>query len=187
VWPVLARRGHRLECLEVPFRDPYTALLDVVAAAEAAGTDPADEDRADPGRLAVVHYGRTVTGAAVLRAEQVRLTLRAVLRSVMKRYDLLAMATVPIEPFDVGAIGPPGAADPADLRWLAWSPASYPFNLTGQPALSLPVGRTPAGLPVGLQLVGPLGGDDLVLAVARRLEAELEPLPAAPARIEGMT
>jgi aspartyl-tRNA(Asn)/glutamyl-tRNA(Gln) amidotransferase subunit A len=175
VWPVLTAQGHRVECIDVPFPDPYPALVDLLAAAEAAGTAPADEEWCDPGRLAIVHHGRTVSGATVIRAEEVRLALRTTLRSVMNRYDLLAMATVPIEPFDVHAIAPSWAAKPSDLLWLAWSPASYPFNMTGQPALSLPVGVTSSGLPVGLQLVGPLGGDNLVLSAASRIEADLGP------------
>jgi aspartyl-tRNA(Asn)/glutamyl-tRNA(Gln) amidotransferase subunit A len=177
--PVLTGLGHQVERMDVPFRDPYPALVDILAAAEAAGTAPADEERSDPGRLTIVRYGRSVSGAAVMRGEETRLKLRATLRAVMDRYDLLAMATVPIEPFDVHAIAPPWAAEPADLLWLAWSPASYPFNLTGQPALSLPVGTTPAGLPVGLQLVGRVGEDDLVLAAAGRIEAALHPLALA--------
>jgi aspartyl-tRNA(Asn)/glutamyl-tRNA(Gln) amidotransferase subunit A len=92
---------------------------------------------------------------------------------VMDRYDLLAMATVPTEPFAANMIAPSWAADPGDLLWLAWSPATYPFNLTGQPALSLPVGVTSCGLPVGLQLVGRVGDDDLVLSAAGLIEAEL--------------
>jgi aspartyl-tRNA(Asn)/glutamyl-tRNA(Gln) amidotransferase subunit A len=175
VWPVLTAQGHRVECIDVPFPDPYPALVDLLAAAEAAGTAPADEEWCDPGRLAIVHHGRTVSGATVIRAEEVRLALRTTLRSVMNRYDLLAMATVPIEPFDVHAIAPSWAAKPSDLLWLAWSPASYPFNMTGQPALSFPVGVTSSGLPVGLQLVGPLGGDNLVLSAASRIEADLGP------------
>lgn len=188
---LLTALGHQVEWLDEPFADPYGALVDLVAAAEAAGTRSADEQWCDPGRLAVVRYGRTVSGAAVMRAEQVRLALRTRLRSLMDRYDLLAMATVPAEPFDVDAIAPAWAANPADLQWLAWTPATYPFNMTGQPALSLPAGRTPAGrtpagrdeagLPVGLQLVGPLGGDDLLLSAASRIEAALGPLPAPPA------
>lgn len=175
----LVARGARVETLELPFADPYPALLDLLAAAEAAGTDPAAEELADPGRRAVVHYGRTLGGAAVARAEETRLALRVRLAAVMGTYDLLAMATVPIEPFAVDAIGPAGATD---LRWLSWAPAAHPFNLTGQPALSLPVGLTPAGLPAGVQLVGPVGGDALVLATALGLEAELGPLPAVPVR-----
>lgn len=183
VWPVLRGHGHQVDRIEIPFLDPYPALVDVVAAAEAAGTRPEDEPRCDPGRLTVVRYGRTLGGAAVARAEEVRLALRVTLRQVMDRYDLLAMATVPIEPFDLDAIGPPWAARPDDLLWLAWTPAAYPFNMTGQPALSLPAGLTSSGLPVGVQLVGPVGADDLVLSTARRVEAELEPLPATPDRV----
>jgi aspartyl-tRNA(Asn)/glutamyl-tRNA(Gln) amidotransferase subunit A len=175
--PVLTGLGHRVDRIEVPFADPYRALVDIVAASEAAGTRPEDEERIDPGRLAVVRYGRTVSGAAVTRTEEVRLALRTTLSAVMASYDLLAMATVPIEPFDRYAIGPAGTERPEDLSWLAWSPATYPFNLTCQPALSLPVGLTAAGLPVGVQLVGPVGADELVLSAALRAEAELGPLP----------
>lgn len=173
VLPVLTGLGHRVDRIDVPFPDPYAALVDVLATAEASGTSPADEQWCDEGRLAVVRHGRSLSGTAVLRAAEVRLALRATLGAVMDRYHLLAMATVPVEPFAADAIAPPWAADPDDLLWLAWSPATYPFNITGQPALSLPVGVTPGGLPVGLQLVGRLGDDDLVLAVAGRVEAEL--------------
>ncbi|MGW0121038.1 amidase [Streptomyces sp. NPDC003327] len=173
VLPVLAALGHRVERVEVPFPDPYEALVDVLAAADAHGTAPEDEVLCDEGRLAVVRYGRSLGAAAVARAENTRLALRARLATVMDSYDLLVMATVPIEPFAAEAIAPPWAADPAALRWLSWSPASYPFNLTGQPALSLPVGLTPAGLPVGLQLVGRVGDDGLVLSAAELLESAL--------------
>ncbi|WP_026184395.1 amidase [Salinispora vitiensis] len=173
VEPALARLGHRVERIAVPFTDPYGALVDLLAAEAAAATPAAEERLCDPGRLALIRYGRTLTGAAVLRAEETRMALRARLHHVMQRYDLLAMATVPITPFAADAVAPPATADPDALRWLAWSPATYPFNLTGQPALSLPAGVTPHGLPVGVQLVGRVGDDDLVLRAATRLEAEL--------------
>ena len=62
---------------------------------------------------------------------------------------------------------------------LGWTPFSYPFNLTQQPACSMPCGLTPAGLPMGLQLVGPMFGDALVLRAARAYE-QVNPIPAAP-------
>ncbi|MEU0162927.1 amidase family protein [Streptomyces sp. NPDC006261] len=177
---LLVAQGHTVEHIEVRCDNIYPALVDILSASEAAGTEPEDEERIDPGRLEVVRHGRTLSGADVMRAEAVRQGLRTTLRSVMDRYDMLAMATVPIEPFAADAIGPAWAADPRDLLWLNWAPASYPFNMTGQPAVSLPAGPTRSGLPVGLQLVGPVGADDLVLTVARRLEAELAPLPQPP-------
>jgi aspartyl-tRNA(Asn)/glutamyl-tRNA(Gln) amidotransferase subunit A len=149
-----------------------------------AGPHPADPDsalgsldapRADRGlRIGWIDYDTTT--------DEVRQNLRATLRTVMDHYDVLAMATVPVEPFAYDAIAPPWAADPRDLRWLAWAPAAYPFNMTGQPALSLPAGLTRAGLPVGVQLVGPVGGDDLILSLAGRLESDLGTPAPPPAR-----
>jgi hypothetical protein len=61
--------------------------------------------------------------------------------------------------------------DPAAERhWIDWSPFSYPFNLTRQPAASIPCGLTRAGLPVGLQIVGPRHRDDLVLQASYAYE-----------------
>ncbi|HET9518277.1 MAG TPA: amidase family protein [Actinoplanes sp.] len=173
----LSAQGHQVDLIEPPYPDPYPVLVDLLAAAESAACTEDDERLADAGRLAVVGYGRSLDAAAVVRAEEARLELRARMAVVMQDYDLLAMVTVPIEPFDVDAIAPPWAADPADLNWLAWSPGTYPANLTGQPAISLPLGRTAAGLPVGLQLVADVGADDLLLTVAQRTEAVLGPLP----------
>jgi aspartyl-tRNA(Asn)/glutamyl-tRNA(Gln) amidotransferase subunit A len=59
---------------------------------------------------------------------------------------------------------------------LGWTPFSYPFNLTQQPACSIPCGLTSAGLPIGLQLVGPMFGDALVLRAARAYETA-QPIP----------
>jgi aspartyl-tRNA(Asn)/glutamyl-tRNA(Gln) amidotransferase subunit A len=173
ILPALTGLGHRVERIEIPFSDPYAALVDYLGAAEASSTPPEDDPWCDEGRLAIVRYGRTLTGAAVMHAEEVRLALRTRMDMVMDSFDLLVMATVPDEPFAAGAIAPSWAACPDDLLWLAWSPATYPFNLTGQPALSMPVGVTPGGFPVGLQLVGRIGDDELVLATAGLIEAEL--------------
>ena len=54
---------------------------------------------------------------------------------------------------------------------LGWTPFSYPFNLTQQPACTIPCGLTSDGLPIGLQLVGPMFGDALVLRAARAYES----------------
>jgi aspartyl-tRNA(Asn)/glutamyl-tRNA(Gln) amidotransferase subunit A len=55
-------------------------------------------------------------------------------------------------------------------RWIDWTPFSFPFNLTQQPAASIPCGLTPSGLPVGLHIVGPRYADALVLRAARAFE-----------------
>jgi aspartyl-tRNA(Asn)/glutamyl-tRNA(Gln) amidotransferase subunit A len=53
---------------------------------------------------------------------------------------------------------------------LGWTPFSYPFNLSQQPAISLPCGLTTDGLPMGVQLVGPMFGDAMVLRAAKALQ-----------------
>jgi aspartyl-tRNA(Asn)/glutamyl-tRNA(Gln) amidotransferase subunit A len=56
-------------------------------------------------------------------------------------------------------------------QFLGWTPFSYPFNLTQQPAITVPCGLTAKGLPIGLQIVGPMFDDALVLRVARAYES----------------
>jgi aspartyl-tRNA(Asn)/glutamyl-tRNA(Gln) amidotransferase subunit A len=65
-----------------------------------------------------------------------------------------------------------------DARWSNWTPFTFPFNLTGQPAASVPCGLTPAGLPAGLQIVGDKYADALVLKACYAYErANPAPLP----------
>jgi aspartyl-tRNA(Asn)/glutamyl-tRNA(Gln) amidotransferase subunit A len=87
--------------------------------------------------------------------------------------DLLLMPTMPIVAFDAAAEVPAGGDAEAPLPWITWTPYTYPFNLSGQPAISLPCGLAPDGMPVAVQIVGPFGSDALVLAFAREVETAL--------------
>jgi aspartyl-tRNA(Asn)/glutamyl-tRNA(Gln) amidotransferase subunit A len=80
-------------------------------------------------------------------------------------YDLLVTPTLAVPAFEAGREFPPGGS-----RWTDWTPFTYPFNLTQQPAASIPCGFTKAGLPVGLHIVGPRYADALVLRAARAFE-----------------
>jgi aspartyl-tRNA(Asn)/glutamyl-tRNA(Gln) amidotransferase subunit A len=79
-------------------------------------------------------------------------------------YDALVTPSVPIPAFTAGLEVPEGSAAP---RWTSWTPFTYPFNLTQQPAASLPCGLTDDGLPVGLHVVGPRHADALVLRICK--------------------
>jgi len=75
---------------------------------------------------------------------------------------------MPIAAFSATAQVP----DPArQANWIDWTPFTYPFNLTGQPAASVPAGVTASGLPVGLQIVGRRHADRIVLAASAAWEA----------------
>ncbi len=166
----LTEAGYRLEEIELPFADPYPHLVTILAAAEAAAQSSEDEESADPARLHVVRHGRTLTAVDLMNAQTERLLLRQRLDRLMADFDLLAMPTAWCEPFDIDAWRPDPASGDDNLGWLAWCRAAYPFNLTGQPAISLPAGFTPAGYPVGLQLVGRRNEDSLVIQVASEFE-----------------
>ena len=86
-----------------------------------------------------------------------------------------------LPPFPVGIDFPPEVGGKA-VTGMQWTAFTFPFNLTGDPAASVPAGWTADGLPIGLQIVGPRGGDAKVLAVAAALEAALagDPLTARP-------
>ena len=83
------------------------------------------------------------------------------------RYDLLL---APVTPTAAPPVETLYNSD-AFPRWTKGAPYTLPFNLTGQPAASMPAGLTAAGLPVGLQIVGPARGDALVLRAMRAYES----------------
>jgi aspartyl-tRNA(Asn)/glutamyl-tRNA(Gln) amidotransferase subunit A len=91
-------------------------------------------------------------------------------------FDLLLTPTLPLAAFEAGHVAPPGWDQG---NWVPWTPFSFPFNLTQQPAASIPCGFTAQGLPVGLQIVGAKYRDDLVLRAARAFES-VHPIVAPP-------
>jgi aspartyl-tRNA(Asn)/glutamyl-tRNA(Gln) amidotransferase subunit A len=84
-------------------------------------------------------------------------------------YDLLLCPVMPCQPWEAGRATP---ARYAEDDW-AWCPFLYPFNLTRQPAASVPMGADAAGLPLGVQLVAANLRDDLLLRAAYALESAL--------------
>jgi aspartyl-tRNA(Asn)/glutamyl-tRNA(Gln) amidotransferase subunit A len=88
----------------------------------------------------------------------------------MRKYDLLLTPTLCVPPFEVGIQGPT-AIDGKPVDQFEWLHFTYPMNLTGQPAATVPAGWTDDGLPVGLQIVGRHLGDAMVLRASACFEA----------------
>jgi aspartyl-tRNA(Asn)/glutamyl-tRNA(Gln) amidotransferase subunit A len=122
----------------------------------------------DRGLVEVASEGAAFTLLDYLGAVNARGALGVHMRQFHERYDLLLTPTLPLPAFKAGAELVPGAQQ---SRWVDWTPFSYPFNLTQQPAASAPCGFTKAGLPVGLHIVGPMFEDGLVLRAARAFES----------------
>jgi aspartyl-tRNA(Asn)/glutamyl-tRNA(Gln) amidotransferase subunit A len=119
----------------------------------------------DRGLLEVAAQGEQVSAADILDAQMKRGALGTHMNLFHRDYDLLVTPTLAVPAFGVGREYPEG-----NKRWTDWTPFTYPFNLTGQPAASIPCGFTKAGLPVGLHIVGPRFADALVLRAARAFE-----------------
>ncbi len=86
--------------------------------------------------------------------------------------DILVTPTLAQPPLPIGGLAPKGG-EPA-FQWLlnaaGWVPFTPVWNVTGQPAISLPLVQSPAGLPIGVQLVGPPAGEELLLSLSAQLE-----------------
>lgn len=89
---------------------------------------------------------------------------------IFEQWDLLIMPTMPLTAFAATAEIPEGGQAGAPLPWATWTPYTYPFNISGQPAISIPIGLAPGSMPVGLQIVGPWSADLQVLAFAMQCE-----------------
>jgi aspartyl-tRNA(Asn)/glutamyl-tRNA(Gln) amidotransferase subunit A len=124
----------------------------------------------DPGLVRMAQAGRSVSAIEFRAAQLAREQLATRLSLLHEKVDLLVTPTVPILPFAHGRETPERGGF---ATWFDWTPFTYPFNLTQQPAASVPCGLTPASLPAGLQIVGRRFADALVLDVAAALERSL--------------
>jgi aspartyl-tRNA(Asn)/glutamyl-tRNA(Gln) amidotransferase subunit A len=112
--------------------------------------------------------GKEVSAVDLLQALQDRAALYETMRLFHERHDLLLTPTMPVTALEAGADVPGDGS--FGTEWFDWSPYTWPFNITGQPAASVPIGLDETGLPIGLQVVGPHGAEENVLRAARGAE-----------------
>ncbi len=122
--------------------------------------------RSGPRRGSPSSRRRSRSNNISMRRASVR-SLGSHMRLFMQRFDLLVTPSLPIPAFEVGVLAPGRVGEG---KWVDWAPFTYPFNLTQQPAASVPCGFTKAGLPVGLQIVGRMFDDWTVLRAAHAYE-----------------
>ena len=163
--------GAVVEAVDPGIADPLeicTGLWFLGALTVWNGLTAAQQAVADPDFRAEAELGAKLSAYQVQQLHLQRGALGSHLRQFMQRFDLIATPTVSVPAF---AARPAGHTpiDPATL--LGWTPFSYPFNLSQQPAATIPCGLTGDGLPIGLQLVGPMFGDALVLRACRAYES----------------
>jgi aspartyl-tRNA(Asn)/glutamyl-tRNA(Gln) amidotransferase subunit A len=166
-----AELGAVVERVDPGFEDPAAAfriLWYAGAAQNLRRMTPVQRALVDPGLQEIAAEAEAFTAAEFIEAGMVRARLGVAMKALHERFDVLLTPTLPIAAFAAGQEVP----DPTrQRRWTEWSPYCFPFNMTMQPAISIPCGLTRAGLPVGLQVVGPAHDDAMVLRVARAFEA----------------
>ncbi|HEX2283163.1 MAG TPA: amidase family protein, partial [Thermomicrobiales bacterium] len=167
--------GCDVEHVDPNLPDPAN-ILDIMWSGAMAGyfAGRLDEVRhlLDPGLLAVIESARPLSAADLAHALQQRNSYYTGMRQFMERFDLLLTPTLPITAFTAGLDEPDGWQR-ATLAPLDWTPFTFPFNLTGQPAATVPCGFDKNGLPVGLQIVGRWRDDSTVLRAAAAYESAM--------------
>ena len=131
----------------------------------------------DPGLLKAAEVGANLGQEAVVTAIHQRQQLGVIMNQFMAKYDLLLTPTMPMTAFAVNE----NAAWGGDGVDIGWTPFTLTFNLTRQPAATIPCGLDREGLPIGLQIVGGPCPRRAGAARGRRLRARA-PDPGAPPR-----
>jgi len=166
----LAQLGAQVEQVDPGIEDP----LDITTGLWFAGAyqvwralSKEQQALTDPDFAAQAALGERLDVNAVHQLNQRRGLLGSHLRQFMQRFDLILTPSTAVPAFKAL---PAGHSAMNSEAMLGWTPFSYPFNLSQQPAISLPCGLTADGLPMGVQLVGPMFADALVLRAAKALE-----------------
>jgi len=176
---LMEREGAIVETVELDFVSLERHFLVILESVLAARVGPHLERFAiqlDPSLVGAVTRGRAHSAVALHEAGFARTRCFTELQQLFEHFDLLVSPTVSAPPLPVTQ-DPNGiieiAGQPAGTIRGAWYPYTYPMNLTGHPALSMPCGTSSLGLPIGLQLAGRWHDDRFLLGVATLLEARL--------------
>ncbi|MCZ8184334.1 MAG: amidase family protein [Beijerinckiaceae bacterium] len=128
-------------------------------------------DQVGPNIHLQIAEGLRYTAADVARALSMQTAMYRSWQGFFERYDLLVTPAITISPRVWRELYPAEIDGTPTQTYYQWLALAYAVTLTGHPAIAIPVGRDHAGMPFGIQIVGPRGGDLKVLAAARALEA----------------
>ncbi|MDA0663360.1 MAG: amidase [Proteobacteria bacterium] len=167
---VFEELGATVELADPDMGNSRTLIETLWYAADAWLVDQMTPEKAklmDPGLLDVAEAGRRLSVLDLVGAHAARIDLGVRMARFHENYDLLLTPQMPLEAFEAGRDYPAGR----DMsEWVDWCPFTYPFNLTMQPAASVPCGFGDEGMPVAFQLVGRRYDDATVLRAARAYE-----------------
>lgn len=169
---VLESLGARVEPLAPPFSaaELWNAWIHLrgflnAGAKGAQAADPELFAQLKPETQWEIRFGQTVTAAQLYAASLVRSRWYATAANLFRRFDVLAMPAAQVWPFPAEWRWPHAINGRAMDTYHRWMEVVVPVSLLGLPSLAVPCGFGPEGLPMGMQLIGPDGGDAAVLAI----------------------
>jgi aspartyl-tRNA(Asn)/glutamyl-tRNA(Gln) amidotransferase subunit A len=168
---VFADLGAQVEEIPAPFDNPaecFRVHWYVGAATLLARFSEEQRAQMDPGLVEIASEGAACTTADYMQAMADRARLGERMGRFHESWDLLLTPSLPIPAFTAGVESPDRGPH---ARWRDWTPFTYPFNLTQQPAASVPCGFTAEGAPIGLQIVAAKYAEPLVLRAAHAYES----------------
>ncbi len=163
--------GSRVEAVSPRWPSPQESWFEIFCGGIATRLAPYRDRRneIEPGLLKIIDATLANPPTKYVEAWFERLAWWQHPRAFFEKYDLLLTPTVACPAFPVGLDSPTEIAG-APVGPYSWTPFTFPFNLTGQPAASVPCGFTTSGLPVGLQIIGRRFDDVTVLRAAAAFE-----------------
>lgn len=150
----------------------YSILVPFKRAIEVGHRLEAWAELMDPEVLAYIRLGQSMGVNEVRAGLSARTAVYFEVERVFRDHDFLVTPTVSVAAFEIGLTSPAEIDGVKTTSFRDWLPYTYPFNLSGHPAVTIPAGFTRGGLPVGIQIVGPRFSDRGVLALARAVETE---------------
>ena len=146
--------------------EPFKVFWETGCMATVDGFDPEKHVLLDPLLVSTAAAGRAISLAAYCRALEQRIAITVAAKAFFNRFDLLVGPVMPVPAYALD-LDVPAGFDEKDWRWC---PYAYPWNMTGQPAVSVPIGFTKDGLPVGVQIIGWMGSEANLLRAAAVIE-----------------
>lgn len=137
---------------------------------------PVDAHTLEATTLACYRHGKTLKATELLRAMEVANRISRTFAAFFQQYDVLLTPTLPAPPAPLGTINANDGSLDAEgwtRKVFGFTPFTPVFNMTGQPAISLPLARTGDGLPIGMQFVGRFGAEDTLINLAAQMEQAL--------------
>src|SRR6185436_238903 len=134
---------------------------------------PLDESKLEPLTAQMADLANSFSATDYLGALDYLRRMSRQVAALWEGIDVLLTPTLAKPPIEIGGLRPKQGEPPIQMLMNAgeWVPFTPVWNVTGQPAISLPLSISPDGLPVGVQLVGPPAGEELLLSLSAQLEA----------------